>query len=733
MTTGIRDLRTIINQFDVSDGNLDGSTGNNGTRDVITVDPSPIEGNASIGIQISDTDPETIVAQGSFTNLDVSNNLIYGWFQVPNIAAIDATDPGLALAVGDGTNIQAYGVAGDNKAGFRHDQNLTDWNCVVLDTTLAENNGTTTTYSTTANSQLTSGITENTIAQPDFTSADRIGYFCNRVVPIKGNVANSFFDIIRLGTDGLELVADSAQSILGGTLGDNQSTFLDLARADRSGENGRGYGICRQVGTNQFILQGALKFGDSANGTAGLDFRALNTTIFYQDIPTAPVGNTSTGGGIVTTPRMRFTSSAPTGASNPSTTAIRFGNRTGDGTGNQGCTFIASLEADVDFSNENVDTVGIYGSVFRDHYGVNFRQDLTPSAAAHEIFQTDFIGCGKIDIGGVEFKNNSVFNSTATGADSAAVGIKQTTELSGLFFSSGGSGHAISIDSAVNNQNFTFSNFTYSGYASTTGNTGNEVIINQSGFPVTVTVLGGNTPTVDSDGVRPKVTIVNNITVAVTGILGASEIKALTTESSPYSATSLPAPTPVEVSSTEKVSADMIQGNGTDYVSYSNNNGKVRINTNGSAVFSGVLRNGDTITSTSAPLGTPLDSGDTVCVFIRDNIDNPSLQIADEFIVSTNRSGQAAPSSTTIDTETDFATFTSVYSGAPLSASNSKLVSAERKDARYEFSVSSGTAIDFLVFRTGSDPVLTLNQTITADNRTFPISQVGDRNYRNPA
>ena len=196
----------------MSDNNLDGSTGNNGTRDEITVDPSPIEGNGSIGIQISDTDPETLVAQGSFTNLNVSNNLIYGWFQVLNIAAIDATDPGLALAVGDGTNIQAYGVAGDNKAGFRHDQNLTDWNCVVLDTTLAENNGTVT-YNTTANSQLTSGIGENTIAQPDFTSADRIGYFCNRVVPIRGNVANSFFDIIRLGTGGLRLVADSANSV----------------------------------------------------------------------------------------------------------------------------------------------------------------------------------------------------------------------------------------------------------------------------------------------------------------------------------------------------------------------------------------------------------------------------------------------------------------------------------------------------------------------------------------
>jgi hypothetical protein len=727
MTIAIRDLRTTINEFDVSDNNLDGSTGNNGTRDVVTVDPAPIEGTASIGIQISDTDPETIVAQGSFTNLNVSNNLIYGWFQVPNIAAIDATDPGLALSVGDGTNIQAYGVAGDNKAGFRHDQNFTDWNCVVLDTTLAENNGTTVTYNTTTNTQLTAGITESTIAQPDFTSADRIGYFCNRVVPIRGNVANSFFDIIRLGTQGLELVADSAQAIFGGTLGNQQSTFLDIAVDDRSGADQAGYGICRQVGNNQFILQGALTFGDSANGSVGLDFRATNATVFYQDIPTATVGTTSTGGGRVNVPRMRFISSAPTGATTPATTAIRLGNRTGDGTGNQGCTFIASLEADVDFSNENVDSVGIYGSVFRDFLNVKFRQDLTAGAGNHEVFQTDFIGCGRVDVGGIEFKANSIFNSIATGADSAAIHIKQTDNLSDLFISSAGTGHAISIDSATLNQSFTFSNFTYSGYASTTGNTGNEVLINNSGQPITVVVSGGDTPTIDSDGVRGKVTVVNNITVAITGILGATEVKVLPTAGSPYSNNTLNDTLNI---ATERVSADILQGDGTNYVSYTNNNGKVRINAIGTLSFDEVLTNGDTITT--SPNGTALDSGDTVCVFIRDDDDNPTLQIADEFVVATNGTGQAAPSGSTIDTNTDFSTFTSVF-GTPLTGSNSKLVSVERKDARYEFSVQDGTEIDFLAFRIGSDPVLTRGQTISSNNNTFPISQVGDRNYRNPA
>ena len=711
MSVTITDLRTTINQFDVSDGNLDGSTGNNGTRDVITVDPSPVEGNASIGIQISDTNPETIVAQGSFTNLDVSNNLIYGWFQVPNIAAINATDPGLALAVGDGTNIQAYGVAGDDKAGFRHDQNLTDWNCVVLDTTLAENNGTTTTYSTTANSQLTSGITENTIAQPDFTSADRIGYFCNRVVPIKGNVSNSFFDIIRLGTGGLRLVADSANSV---------STFLDLSLADRSGADGAGYGICRQVGTNQFVLQGSLTFGDAAGGSAGLNFQAQDTTVFYQDIPTATVGTTSTGGGKVTEPRMRLISSGPTGASTPTTTAITLGNRTGDGTGNQGCTFIASLEADVDFSNEQVDSVGIYGSVFRNFLNVKFRQDLSANAAAHEVFQTDFISCGRVDVGGIEFKSNSIFNSIATGADSAAVHIKQTDQLSDLFISSAGTGHALSIDSATANQAFTFTNFTYTGYASTTGNTGNEVIINNSGQPVTVNVLGGNIPTVDSDGVRPKVTVINNITVAVTGVLGNSEVKVLPTAGSPYSGNTLNDTLSI---ATETVSADTKVGDaGSTWFEYDiwNDGGtnRVRLLAVAGAGFTNVLTDGDLA-------ATPLAAGDKVRVTVRDDDINPTLQLFDEFTVA------GTPTSTEIRFTIANADFNSVF-GTAIDAANSRTVTVEKVDARYQFSVASGLAIDFLVFRIGSDPVLTLNQTISSDNRTFPVAQVGDRNYINP-
>ena len=83
-------------------------------------------------------------------------------------------------------------------------------------------------------------------------------------------------------------------------------------------------------------------------------------------------------------------------------------------------------------------------------------------------------------------------------------------------------------------------------------------------------------------------------------------------------------------------------------------------------------------------------------------------------------------------TTTSFSTFTSSF-GTVLDAANSKTTTVEKKDARYQFTTSLNEVVDFLVFRTGSDPISTLNQTITNDNRSFPISQVQDRNYRNPA
>ena len=207
--------------------------------------------------------------------------------------------------------------------------------------------------------------------------------------------------------------------------------------------------------------------------------------------------------------------------------------------------------------------------------------------------------------------------------------------------------------------------------------------------------------------------------------MGNSEIQVLDNPS-PYSATSLPAPAVSTVTSTESVSADTNVGNGsTDYIQYINNSGFLQINALGLGTnfnnFPGVLQD------TSATNPRNLAAGDRIRVTIRDDTDNPSLQLFDEFEVS------GTPTANTIDTTTPVSGFTSVF-GNTLTALNTKTVTVEKVDARYQFSVSVGETIDFLVFRTGSDPITTTNATVNdAATSSFPISQVGDRNYRNPA
>lgn len=292
------------------------------------------------------------------------------------------------------------------------------------------------------------------------------------------------------------------------------------------------------------------------------------------------------------------------------------------------------------------------------------------------------------------------------------------------------SNHAIRLGPVTKTKTVSFTDNTLSGYTNgstgtfvgSTGTDSSAIEVNVStGETLTINVTGtSSTPSIQNLGAG-TVIVQAAITTTISGVLGASEVKVLPTSGSPLSNNALNDTLGI---ATETVSADMIQGDGTNYFSYSNNNGKVRLNAVGTASFSGVLTDGDLS-------ATPLDSGDTVCVFIRDNEDNPTLQLADEFIVATNGTGQGAPSASSIDTNQDFATFSSIFDTV-LDASNSKMVSVERKDARYQFSVSSGQQIDFQVFRKGSTPVVTTGQVITSDNSSFPISQSADINYNDP-
>lgn len=290
---------------------------------------------------------------------------------------------------------------------------------------------------------------------------------------------------------------------------------------------------------------------------------------------------------------------------------------------------------------------------------------------------------------------------------------------------------AIYMDStsiASGTTSITVSGLEFEGYSDSVGsnliaNSGDSdaAFFNNTGQALTLNLL--NTPlfSVKNGIAGSSTTLVQSTTVTVSNVLGNTEIKILPTSGSPYSGNTLNDTLSI---ATEAVSADTFVGDGTNYYRYSfwNDGGtnRVRLVAEGSATFSGVLTDGDAAS-------TALANGDRVRVTIRDNDDNPTLQLFDEFTIDNVLSNNQL-----FFTELDAVDF-SVFGPGALPVGNSKTVTVEKIDARFQFDVSTQTTIDILAYRTGSDPILSLGQTITSTNSSFPFSQVGDRNFNNPA
>lgn len=371
---------------------------------------------------------------------------------------------------------------------------------------------------------------------------------------------------------------------------------------------------------------------------------------------------------------------------------------------------------------------------------------LTVSGAVYDTFRkfemTDaasFSACtfaGGADI----FHNNASITGCAINnmTDSSAITTLASymVNLTDTSFSktSGTVGHAINLGlvAQAGDDAITLNALTFTGYG--TGTTGTFTgAITRDSAAMSVSVGAGNTFTINVDGNSTVPTIENlgtgdvvvtqAATVSLTRLLGNTEISALDNPS-PYSATSLPAPSITTVASTETVSANTFVGDNTNYYQINTGGTFVTIDAVGSAVFStfpGVL------SDTNASNPRALADGDKIRVVVRDDDTNPSLQLFDEFEVDAD---PTVPSTTSIITKTLSSGFTSVF-GTAITGANSKTVTVEKVDARFQFSTPVGNVLDILAFRTGSDPILTLNN--VAETGNIPLTQVGDRNYRDPA
>jgi len=641
-----------------------------------------IEGTGAIGV---DVDIETQDIFGaSQTATDLSNNYIYMWVLSLSATTLELeANGGIQIAVSDGSGESYWNVAGSDTYGG-------GWKLVSVSTAL------------TPDRTVGGGAT--------LTSITQIGVSFTNTAKSK-STQNCFVDWIRYGTGPAYTVTGTTT-----TAGTGWDEVYSLDNGNTIGGNPAPYGIMiSQPGG--YALNGPIQIGDTA-GTATTDFTDIGTNLAFVNLP---VGNSHYGITI--------------GGNATGTTDVVFGTVVGTGDDRQGVgggsisTDGPSWYFDGDTNIANIDALDLYGVRWS---GANEGIGLD-DATKTSVISSQFTNCGPITTGatsdGAEILNSTIIDPNGTTNnygiqfDQTPSGGTLSTTVKNINFITSGTPTTQYMTALINSSDYSivYSNFKFFGdYTSGTIqhgiNTGTNADVEIQSINGS-TVLAAEFTNTNSG----TVTVVNNIEVNVTRVLGNSEIKVLPTAGSPYSGNTLNDTLSI---ATETVSADTNTGDGgSNYIGYTNNGGFVQINANGTTAFTnfpGVLQD----TNSAAPRN--LAAGDKVRVTIRDNADNPRLDLFDEFTVS------GTPSASTILTTTSFTGFTSAF-GTTLNSANSKIVTTEKVDARYRFSVANNTAIDLLVFRTGSNPILSLNTTITAETNTFPSTQTVDRNYLDPA
>jgi len=175
----------------------------------------------------------------------------------------------------------------------------------------------------------------------------------------------------------------------------------------------------------------------------------------------------------------------------------------------------------IDFTDDaNVDSIILDGTI------IQKAGDVFGSSVV-EGDGTVFDQCGMLELDDSAFVNFTV----KKGTEAAALLFPSTNNMSKAAFVSAGTGHAILVEDTGS---ITFDNFTFSGYASTNGSTGNECVYNDSGGEVTINVSGGDIPTY-RNGIGAS-TIINaavNVTIAANVSLAGAEIRIYDLDTTP--------------------------------------------------------------------------------------------------------------------------------------------------------------------------------------------------------
>jgi hypothetical protein len=317
---------------------------------------------------------------------------------------------------------------------------------------------------------------------------------------------------------------------------------------------------------------------------------------------------------------------------------------------------------------------------------VSMAGDIKLETSTAEMISCNISKMGSIKIRNGAFLTKSTIDGSVVPAKHAAVDLGDTNPATGtvrdLTIQNCNKGILLK-GTSTGATSYTFTNIFFN------NNTADVRVDFPAGATITINISGGDTPSIDNVN-GSTVIIANPVTVTISGLLGNTEVSVLENPS-PYSS-SVAAPV-------TRFDEDVLSAvTGTD----------IQLVTTATNITS--------IGSSSTDFTTMnLVGGDQVRVSQRSN-----LKIFDTYTVV----GTPIASAITV---------------TPVASSTSKLpaiidspgetVTVEKVDASYTFDVSSGEVVDILAFRVGSLPIYQLNQTISATNNSFPLSQTVDRNF----
>jgi hypothetical protein len=431
MALTVTDLRTTRNAADATTG------WNTGT--LTTSQPDPVEGTGCLGFTVS-TATGDIFHTG--TSINLSNSLVYVW--AFNRAELDTiANGGVGIHLGDGTNRVSFHLAGSNRAGFRHDTGPAQWNCLVLDTT---------------NLPAQTTVRAGSLGALNLAAITQIGLTYKTLAKAIGGLINCFVDAVRVGAQGLRITA--------GTSGD-PGKFFEIAAADRT--TSIAGGVCRELGTGLFGLQGALTFGQPTTGTS--HFADTNVAVVFE--------NRNFG-----TDKYGITIVHP---SSSGTTNFTLGAKTGSGIdagGSDGC----SITAPAAFFTAAVSTVvGIYGSTLS-----GFTQGIT-LRSGHEFIGGTISTSGTIETNGATMVNTAVVASSV-GTDASALSWNVATDpdtfLHGMEFVKGTAAHHAIAFGTSSPTDMVLRNISFSGFNANNNQNDSTLHILRTTGTVTISLVG---------------------------------------------------------------------------------------------------------------------------------------------------------------------------------------------------------------------------------------------------